>query len=79
MTFYDAIVINNYLHFYTNESDINDRIDVFAIRIIKILNWDQSNINLFKIIKTKSRKVYLDSSINYIVYFDELYDILITL
>lgn len=79
MKFHDAIVDDDYLHFYINESNINDRINVSTIRTIKISNWDQLNINLLKIIEAKSRKAYLDSSTSYIVYFDELYDILITL
>ena len=59
---------DQYFHFYIDDNDINERIDVSIVRILII---DFSSI-YSQIFVTKSRNVYLSLMICFTVYFEKL-------
>ena len=63
----------NYLLFYIDDSEINERIDASTMRTIILTDL---SFSYSQIMKAKIRKTYLDSMLSFIVYSEKLYDIL---
>ena len=76
MIFHTRVKNNDqYFHFYIDDNDINERIDVSIVRIFII---DLSSIYSQTLV-TKSRNVYLSLMSCFTIYFEKLWDILMTI
>ncbi len=77
LVFYNCIKdFIDYLFFYIDNNKINNKIEIFIVRIRILINLFK---NFFEIFELKSRKICLDSIIEFTIYFEKLYNIFIAI
>ena len=64
---------DRYLHFYIDDSDINERIDASIVRTLILNDFFSTYLQIFI---AKSRSVYLNLMSCFTIYVEELWDIL---